>query len=98
MLRDLEGAVYTALALFFAPPVFAAETQFVQILVGVTQLLVLIIAATEAIDTEETFVLEAVDLVFRVQADRNVDVTTTLSSLMGTMKKTPNTENFIFGS
>src|SRR5210317_1587718 len=45
MLRDLEGTVDLPLSRTFLAGVLAAETQFVQILVGVFQILVLVVAA-----------------------------------------------------
>ena len=60
---------------FFPTPVFTTETYFVQVFVGVTQSGVREVAPAKPVQAEETLVLQAVDLIFRVQADGNEGAT-----------------------
>ena len=71
MLRDFESAVHMPFTVFLAAAVFAAEAEFMQIFVGVTQRRVLKVTAAEPVHAKETFVFQAVDLVLGKQADRN---------------------------
>ncbi len=72
MLGELEGAVYAPFPRFFAAPVFAAESEFVQVFVGVLQCLVHVVTPAKPVHAEEAFVFQAVDLVLRVHGDGHI--------------------------